>query len=157
MNEQSTSSQEDDFVPSYLLYLLAASSEAASEQFHKLVRKHGLRVPEWRALACLSDKDGAMITHLAAIALVEQSRMTRIIDQMRNRGLVVRRSDAGDKRKVRVYLTDNGRTLADTLVVEARKHEARLLSILEHTDAERIKPVLRSLLKSLLKTSENGV
>ena len=68
------------FVENYLLYLLAAASEKASADFHEEVRAAGVRVPEWRVLACLADEDGAMITHLAALALAEQSRLTRIID-----------------------------------------------------------------------------
>lgn len=141
--------RKDAFVPSYLLYLLAASSEAASAQFHARVRANGLRVPEWRVLACLSDQDGLMITRLAAYALAEQSRLTRIVDQMDKKGLVERRVDDGDRRKVRVYLTGPGRRLAETLVKEAREHESRLLGLLKDTDAARIKPALQALLKSL--------
>lgn len=139
----------EKFVSSYLLYLLAASSEAASHQFHVRVRQLGLRVPEWRVLACLFDQDGLMITQLARFSLMEQSRMTRIVDQMEKRGLVVRRSDAGDGRRVRVYLTDDGRMLSTQLVFEAKEHENRLLSALTPADAERIKPSLLRLLDAL--------
>ena len=140
---------EPAFVSSYLLYLLAAASERASDQFHAHVRAQGLRVPEWRVLACLYDSDGMMITRLAEFSLMEQSRMTRIIDQMSKRGLVTREADASDKRRVKVYLTPEGRSIADALVAEARKHETRLLSILEDTDAARVKPVLQTLLAQL--------
>ena len=84
--------KKPDFVSDYLLYLLAAASDAASEQFHKTVRKAGLRVPEWRVLACLYDHDGAMITELARLALVEQSRLTRIVLQMENAALCIARA-----------------------------------------------------------------
>ncbi|TYC69081.1 MarR family transcriptional regulator [Stappia sp. BW2] len=137
------------FVSSYLLYLLAASSEAASHQFHARVRELGLRVPEWRVLACLYDQDGLMITQLARYSLMEQSRMTRIVDQMEKRGLVVRKSDEGDGRRVRVHLTEAGQKLSSDVVEEAREHERTLLSALQEVDAERIKPSLERLLDSL--------
>lgn len=137
------------FVSDYLLYLLAAASEAASAEFHARVREAGLRVPEWRVLACLLDSDGAMITHLAGLALVEQSRLTRIILQMETRGLVARRGDAADKRRVRVFLTEAGRSLAAGLVTEARAHETALIAALEGGDAARLKPALRTLLDTL--------
>lgn len=139
----------EKFVSSYLLYLLAASSEAASHQFHAKVRKLGLRVPEWRVLACLFDQDGLMITQLARFSLMEQSRMTRIVDQMEKRELVARKSDAGDGRRVRIYLTDDGRLMSTQLVLEAKDHEKRLLSALSPADAERIKPSLLRLLDAL--------
>lgn len=139
----------EKFVSSYLLYLLAASSEAASHQFHIRVRELGLRVPEWRVLACLYDQDGLMITQLAKYSLLEQSRMTRIVDQMEKRGLVVRKSDKGDGRRVRVHLTDAGQKLSSEVVEEAREHERTLLSALNQPDADRIKPSLERLLASL--------
>ncbi len=141
--------EDDSFVSSYLLYLLASSSEAASRQFHARVRALNLRVPEWRALACLYDNDGMMITQLARFALMEQSRMTRIIDQMDARGLVTRKSDKKDGRRVRVYLTDAGRELSHDLVAEAKTHEDNLLSALRPEEAARIKPALLALLKAI--------
>lgn len=138
-----------EFVADYLLYLLAAASEAASGQFHETVRRAGLRVPEWRVLACLHDRDGAMITQLAQFALVEQSRLTRIIAQMDDRGLVSRQGDPQDRRRVRVYLTPAGRDLAFSLVHKARSHEAKLLETLRGSDGAHLKPALRALLDML--------
>ncbi|MCE8008207.1 MarR family transcriptional regulator [Aestuariivita sp.] len=134
------------FVDDYLLYLLAAVSDRASGQFHAHVRAHGLRAPEWRVLACLADEDGAMVTELARLSLLEQSRLTKIIDQMAARGLVSRRADPVDARRVRVFLTHQGRAQAVGLVADARAHEARLLALLTEEEAGAIKPVLRALL-----------
>lgn len=142
--------QTSRFVDGYLLYLMAAASERASAEFHAQVRKMGLRVPEWRVLACLVDNDGMMVTELAEISLLEQSRMTRIIDQMDKRGLTQRAADPRDRRKVRVSLTEEGRVLARDLVAQAQAHEAALLADLADTDAARIKPVLQALLAKLL-------
>lgn len=141
--------QGKGFVSDYLLYLLAAASEAASAQFHAHVRTHGLRVPEWRVLAWLHDRDGAMITRLARISLIEQSRLTRIIIQMEERGLVIRKGDTRDRRRVRVHLTDTGRQIAEQLVTDARAHETALLAQLEGGDGARLKPALAALLARL--------
>ena len=142
-------SSDPKFVDDYLLYLLAAASDAASAQFHERARKAGLRVPEWRVLACLHDNDGAMITHLARRALAEQSRLTRIIAQMEERGLVTRMGDPQDGRRVRVYMTEQGKALAETLVPEARSHEQGLMAKLQENDQTSLKTALRSLLNTL--------
>lgn len=140
---------EEAFVPGYLLYLLAASSQAASGQFHSFVKSQGLRVPEWRILACLRDADGQMITELSRNALFEQSHLTKTVNQMEARRLVTRKTDSHDLRRVRIWLTSRGRKLADQLVTEAREHEAKLLGSMSTSDAQRIKPALRSLLDLL--------
>lgn len=137
------------FVGDYLLYLLAAVSDRASTQFHARARKAGLRVPEWRVLASLTDEDGAMVTRLAKLAILEQSRLTRIIDQMAEKGLVLRAPDPEDARRVRVYLTATGRDLALRLVADARQHEAGILSLLPPDQGTAIKPMLKALLARL--------
>jgi len=131
--------------------LLAAASEKASAQFHARVADAGLRVPEWRVLAILIDRDGAMITRLADMALIEQSRLTRIIDQMDNRGLVRRKSDSSDGRRVRIFLSAKGKRLAQSLVEDARAHEAGLLESLANTNTnvDQLKPMLTALLSKL--------
>ncbi len=137
------------FVSSYLLYLLAAASEGASAEFHGVVRDQGLRVPEWRVLAILVEQDGAMITRLAKFALMEQSRLTRIIDQMIDKGLVRRAPDEDDGRRVRIWLTAEGRRRAEALVDDAMEHEADILASLPASEAERLKPALQSLIEAL--------
>ncbi|MCC5969544.1 MAG: winged helix-turn-helix transcriptional regulator [Pararhodobacter sp.] len=137
------------FLEDYLLFLLAAASASASAGFHHIIRDHGLRVPEWRALASLHDKDGQMITRLAALALMEQSAMTRVIERMEERKLVERRGDTRDRRRVRVYLAPAGRALADALVIEARGHEARIMALLPPVERQRLKQSLAYLIGAL--------
>lgn len=134
------------FVSNYLLYLLAAASDRLSAEFHAHVRLRGVRVPEWRILACLADQDGQIVTRLAALSLMEQSRLTKIIDQMADKKLVTRRSDARDRRRVRVFLTAAGRRLASELVEAARAHEANVMEPLAREDAETLKRVLNRII-----------
>lgn len=136
---------EGGFVGDYLLYLLASASEAASASFHAEVQAEGLRAPEWRVLACLRDEDGQMATQLAQIALLEQSRLTKTIDQMAEKGLVLRQSDADDRRRVRVRLTPRGRALADRLVAGARAHERELAAQFAPGELRRLKDLLKRL------------
>ena len=149
MKTPTTAEGEPEFVADYLRYLLSAASDGASAQFHAKVRSQGLRVPEWRVLACLHDRDGAMITQLARIALVEQSRLTRIIVQMEDRGLLRRHSDPDDGRRVRVFLTSAGRALTNQLVPQAQAHEQALLEQLSQPGGADLKPMLRALIKAL--------
>ena len=137
------------FLSDYLLFLLAAASASASAGFHAIAREHGLRVPEWRVLACLHDRDGQMVTRLAALALMEQSAMTRVVERMEERGLVTRQSDARDRRRVRVFLAPAGRALLVPLLKRAREQEAQVLACLPPPQRQALKPMLASLLDAL--------
>jgi DNA-binding MarR family transcriptional regulator len=133
------------FVEDYLLYLMAAASEAVSHQFHAHVKRQGLRVTEWRVLACLADVPELMVTELAALTLYDQPRLTKTLDQMAARGLVERRVDAADRRRVLVAVTAAGRATVEPLQAAARDHEAAVLAALPEADAARIKTALRTL------------
>ena len=148
--------KQDVFVSSYLLYLLAASSDAVSSQFHEVVRSKGVRVPEWRVMACLYDQDGLIVTHLAEYALMEQSRLTRVIDQMDIKGLVARRTGIDDRRKVTIHLTAEGKSVATELVALAREHEQAVLRLVDDTDAANLRPILQTLLEKLGASELNG-
>jgi DNA-binding MarR family transcriptional regulator len=142
-------SSDAPFLGDYLLFLLAAASASASAGFHAIVRARGLRVPEWRVLACLHDRDGQMITRLAALALMEQSAMTRVVERLEERGLVLRQGDARDRRRVRVHLSPAGRKLVSGLVEKAREHEAEVLALLPAEQRPALKPLLAALLAAL--------
>ena len=75
----------------------------------------GLSTPKMRVLAVLSVIDGPLIGELAVYAVVEQSTLSRALDQLVGDGLVRREADANDSRATRVYITDAGRAAFETL------------------------------------------
>ena len=75
----------------------------------------GLSTPKMRALAVLSVIEGPLIGELAVYAIVEQSTLSRALDQLVTDGLVRREADANDSRATRVYITDSGRAVFETL------------------------------------------
>ena len=75
----------------------------------------GLSTPKMRALAVLSVIEGPLIGELAVYAVVEQSTFSRALDKLVTDGLVRREADANDSRATRVYITDSGRAVFETL------------------------------------------
>lgn len=137
----------DRFVDNYLLYLLARASAGISAQFHARLKTHGLQVPEWRVLASLSDGDGMTIGELATLALQRQPTMTKIIDRMTEAGLVERRPDDSDRRKVRIFISADGRRRVDAALADAKLHEREVLADYSPAEAARLKSMLRTLLE----------
>jgi DNA-binding MarR family transcriptional regulator len=75
----------------------------------------GLSTQKMRALAVLAVIDGPLIRELAVYAVVEQSTLSRALDQLVTDGLVRRETDAADSRATRVFITDAGRTAFEQL------------------------------------------
>ena len=67
----------------------------------------------------VSEGDGGRrMTDLAEAVVLSKSGLTALIDRMEREGLVARRPDPGDRRAVRVVLTEDG----EQLFAEATRH-----------------------------------
>lgn len=75
----------------------------------------GLTTPKMRALAVLSVIDSLPMSKLAVYAVVEQSTLSRALDQLVSEGLVRRASDPCDSRVIRVAITEFGRAAFEQL------------------------------------------
>jgi len=135
------------FAGSYLAYLLARASFIVSAEFHAALPQWDLSVPEWRVLACLIDGEGLSVGQLAAMALMKQPRITKVLDRMERAGLVRRRVAPGDRRRVSVHLTAAGRARVRPVLTAARAHEAELLAAFSAAERDTIKTALHLLIE----------
>jgi flavin reductase (DIM6/NTAB) family NADH-FMN oxidoreductase RutF/DNA-binding MarR family transcriptional regulator len=125
----------NSFARNYLSYLLARASFNVSREFHARLKDWDLTVPEWRVLACLMDVEGLSVGELAAMALMKQPGLTKVLDRMERDGLLQRKSAAGDRRRVTLHLTARGRARVKPAQAAAMQHEAELLK--QFSDDER--------------------
>lgn len=136
------------FARNYLAYLLARASFIVSGEFHATLKNWQLSVPEWRVLACLMDVEGLSVGELAAMALMKQPGLTKVLDRMERDQLLLRRGASGDRRRVTIHLTAKGRARVKPVQRAAKAHEAELLK--QFTDEQRatIKSALDLLINS---------
>jgi len=79
-----------------------------------LVTSYGLTGPQLMVLKELSVHGGAYVAELTRAIHLSQATVTGILDRLEKRGLVRRQRSDEDKRRVHVWLTDEGqRLLAD--------------------------------------------
>jgi DNA-binding MarR family transcriptional regulator len=118
------------------------------ESFHARLREHDLTPPQAIALRNLAEGPvamGAMADRLQCDA----SNMTGIADRLEERGLVERRADPADRRRVVLALTDEGRAQlghGDEVVGERL---GRLLDRLEPAEAETVRCGLEALNRAM--------
>ena len=137
------------FVDDYLAYLLARSSKLVSEQFHATVKAAGVNVNYWRILASLSDGDGLTLNQLNQRVLFNQPTLSKLVSRMETEGLLSRQKGAKDKRAILIFITGQGRTLVDELLVKAKWHEEQVLASYSDEQQELLKDMLRQLVKTL--------
>ena len=86
----------------------------------------GLTTPKMRALAVLSVVEGPLIRELSVLTVVEQSTLSRALDQLQADALIRREADLNDSRAVRVFITEAGRATFETLWPHMAQAQARM-------------------------------
>ena len=115
------------FVDDYLPALLAQASELISAEFHRVVRRHGFSVTEWRVLATLAGGKPISIGKLAQVTVTKQPTVTRLLDRMEARGQAERLPHDRDRRITLVRITSKGAKTVEQLMTLAREHELIVL------------------------------
>jgi len=135
----------ESFADSYLLYMLAQASDAASGAFHSQLAERNIPVSTWRILASLYPGATLNVGDLAKKCLAKQSTLSRQLDGLCRAGLAVRRHERNDRRGVLVCLTPEGRALASDLIQEAKAQEAEILSRYSKGEIDTFKSVLADI------------
>lgn len=73
-----------------------------------LVRSHGLTAAQLTILRTLESRRQATVSEIAGCVSLSQATVTTIVERLEARGLVAKRRDAEDRRRVFVTLTDVG-------------------------------------------------
>ncbi len=87
-------------------------TECCHDREEKLARNYGLSVPESRCLAAIELEGCKTTTEIAEKLGLAKSRITRIVDSMVAKGLILRNEAAYDRRVLLVEFTPKGKTLA---------------------------------------------
>jgi DNA-binding MarR family transcriptional regulator len=129
----------------YLPYLLNRAGTRIALSFSGRIRPLGATLPMWRVLAALRERDGRRMGDLSETTSIEVSTLTRLVDTMESKRLVVRRGDPDDARAVVLHVTAAGRRLTRRIVPIAQRYEAAALAGFTAAEVARLKAALRRL------------
>ncbi|ONI72061.1 MarR family transcriptional regulator [Kribbella sp. ALI-6-A] len=85
-----------------------------------------LTIEQWRVMSALHEEPGLPMTTLAETAVLPAASLTRHVDKLVERGLVLRRIHPGDKRRIVTALSPVGTTVADRLRAAEHRVERAL-------------------------------
>lgn len=111
----------------------------------------GLTTPKMRALAVLSVIDAPLIRDLAVYAVVEQSTLSRALDQLAGEGLIQRETDAGDSRAIRVHITEAGRAAFEAMWPQMAASYARMFQGIPDDERRAFVVTLQKMLGNIRK------
>ena len=112
------------------------------ERSLRLATREAVTVTEMHILDAVGKEGAHTVTELADISMVTVSTMTIAINRLEKKELVRRERDQLDRRVVRVFLTERGRTIA---YAHQRFHRRMARAVAEHLREEELDVLLRSM------------
>ena len=126
--------------------LIAAARRSMKRAVHERVAPHGLTPQQFWTLVNLDEADGPSLSQIADRLRMDAPSTSRAVAQLLRRKLVVAEGDRGDRRRMRLRLTPQGRTK----VAAVRSVAAELRSTEVHGLSRGEEEALRSLLRKII-------
>lgn len=90
-------------------YLLKIVWQNMANRYNQLVADFGITQSIGYLLINIDEKEGTTVSQVAALLGLKSTSLSRMLSQLEKMNLIYRQSNKGDKRSVKVYLTDLGK------------------------------------------------
>jgi DNA-binding MarR family transcriptional regulator len=140
-----------DVSPTHTLQRITRLGLLQGASFARVFAPYGVSFGEYLVLVALRRSGPPYRMNPTALfnaVILSSGAMTNRLDRLEAMGLVERLPDPTDRRGRLVALTDHGRELVDTAVVDHLANEERLLAALDAEEREQLASLLRKLLLS---------
>jgi DNA-binding MarR family transcriptional regulator len=89
-------------------YFLKIVWQTVANRYNQLVTEFGITQSIGYLLINI-EEDGTTVSQAAALLGLKSTSLSRMLNQLEQTGLIYRESNKGDKRSVKIYLTDLGK------------------------------------------------
>jgi len=103
MNQSSVKHQET------IDYFLKIVWQTVANRYNQLVTEFGITQSIGYLLINIDEKEGTTVSQVAALLGLKSTSLSRMLRQLEKAGLIYRESNVGDKRSVKIYLTELGK------------------------------------------------
>lgn len=135
-------------------YLVRRTFRAFTRSLEHRLRSHGISLSMWYFLRLLWEKDGATQKELSDELGLMQPTTVTAMDNMEKSGLIERRRNATDRRKVNIFLTRKGAALKDKLLPYAAEVNRAALQDLSEKESRLLQDILIRIIDSLGRDDE---
>jgi DNA-binding MarR family transcriptional regulator len=130
-------------------YLLNRVGVRMGELFSRRIESYGVTLPMYRVLAALWETGDQRLSDLASVTTAEISTLSRLVGEMKRKGLVTRSRLEDNGRTVAINLTAKGLSLFEELKPIAVHFEDVAASNFSESEISHLKGVFREIYERL--------
>ena len=132
----------DTLTPERIYFRFVRLQQRVFGEMGQTLKPTGLSIPQFDVLSTLTEQEGLSQSDLATRLYVTKGTVSGLIDRLVDAGLVERRSAPGDRRSNAVFLTPEGRKVADEGIRLQKAFVADTLGKLQDTDLKVLDGIL---------------
>ncbi|HYM29715.1 MAG TPA: homoprotocatechuate degradation operon regulator HpaR [Candidatus Cybelea sp.] len=121
---------------------LMRARELVMKRFRPHLHAHGLTDQQWRIIRALAETDSLEVLEISERCCIHAASLSRILPKLEKEGIIARRANSEDQRRVIVSLTQRGQRLFRRIAPESERIYAALAS---EIGIERLDDVYRLL------------
>jgi len=130
-------------------FRLLQSAKAQRTRSGSHLMRIGLHPGQELVLKVLADADGRTMSQLALALGVQPPTVTKMVTRLSSQGYVRRQVSDADGRLARVYLTETGRDLVQSVDKAWKRLEREAMAGIEDKDRKKLRKLLRHVEKNL--------
>lgn len=140
----------DDFrLADSLGYIINRTALRLKNELHKGLRPFDVTPDQWGLLAQLSEADGISQRELADKAGKDQPTITRILDLLEKKKLILRQPDPSNRRATLVFITKEGKLLTRQMIPVAWSILAEALDGISKEEEDILKSLLNKVFANI--------
>ncbi len=115
---------------------LLITSQYVNDRINAILKTFGLTTPQFNVLRILKGQKGqpANLSTIQDRMISKMSNTTRIVDKLIEKGLVSRQICKDNRRKIEIFITENGHQLLDQVNPHFEKEERLMTSQLNENE-----------------------
>ena len=133
---------------------LLRARESVMKTFIPHLRKHDLSPQQWRVLRALNASDGLEMTEISKSCFLLMPSLTRIVQNLSKRGLVLRCVSPKDQRRSIITLSDQGDKLFKLIAPESEALYSHITDAFGYGKMELLYELLDELVQKLNDSKE---
>lgn len=137
-------------------YLVKRAHHLAHPLVEAAFAAEAISFSQWALLMCLRDGLATTCGDAAKVMAHDPGSLTRLVDQMQERGLIARRRSQADRRVVDLALTPAGETMVNDLAPRVVKCMNDALDGFTHAEVDTLVSLLTRLVANVSATSNTA-
>ena len=136
----------DLFGPEHMPYRLLLLARMIDRQAaRQLSSAFGLTLAEWRVLAFVCASGPSSASMIGQSGGIDRAEISRAVTRLEDRKLAVREADAGNRRKLIISPTEQGRSLFTEVIADRRAFFRALLQDIPPADRDAVERSMRQM------------